>query len=58
MQAEPGDAEGHYWLGVAYEGKGDLEKAAFQYRETLRFNPKHPEAGKALTRLGSFSQRR
>ena len=44
-------ADGHYWIGVAYEGKGEAEKAVFHYQEALRFNPKHLEAGQALARI-------
>ena len=44
--------DGHYWLGVAYEGKGEMEKATSEYHEALKFNPRHREALQALARLG------
>lgn len=39
LQAEPGDAEGHYELGVAFRAQGHKEDAQAQFRECARLDP-------------------
>ncbi len=40
----PDDAEAHFYLGAAYEEKGNARKAIQEFREALRIHPKSAEA--------------
>jgi tetratricopeptide (TPR) repeat protein len=42
IQRDPKNAEAYYYRGLAYDGKGDHEKAAKDFSEAARLNPKHP----------------
>lgn len=44
----PRSADAHYWLGVAFSGMGNRERARFEWREARRIDPNHSEA---LSRL-------
>lgn len=48
---EPAPAWAHYRLGMLYEKKGDRTLARREYAETLRLQPDHADAKKALARL-------
>ncbi|MFH1232113.1 MAG: spore germination protein GerW family protein [Planctomycetota bacterium] len=41
-------SESHYWLGLAYERKGEKDKAIAEWKETLKINPKHSGAMEKL----------
>jgi hypothetical protein len=44
--------ETFYWLGVAREATGDLEKALYDYQKAYEINPRSTPARQALERLG------
>jgi tetratricopeptide (TPR) repeat protein len=44
----PGYAQGHYQLGVAFEGAEDHVRAAAEFREAVRLQPRFAEAHNAL----------
>lgn len=50
--ADPFLADGHYYLGVAYEKSGNKDLAVKEYNETVKYIPDHSNAKKALNRLG------
>lgn len=49
----PGHEHAWWRLGMLRELQGDKEAAGEAYREALAIDPKHEEAGKALSALGS-----
>jgi len=51
-QGEPSLAWGRYRLGQAYEQLGRVPQARLEFEAALRLDPKHPEAKKALAKLG------
>jgi cytochrome c-type biogenesis protein CcmH/NrfG len=42
----------HFGLGQIAEAKGDVKRAAAEYRETVRLEPSFAEAKAALARVG------
>jgi len=48
LKSAPEDATGHYYLGVAYQHKGNLGQAENQWREAVRLRPDLFAAWKAL----------
>jgi len=51
IAADPESVAAHFNLGWAYEKSGKLDKARFQYRETLKLDPNHEGAKEALKRF-------
>jgi tetratricopeptide (TPR) repeat protein len=49
---EPPHAAAHWRLGMIHEHRGDPARAREAYREALRLDPKHRNAGEALRKLG------
>lgn len=47
----PGDARGHYGLGVCAQKKGDVEAALKHYREAIRVYPRYAAAHGAVARI-------
>src|SRR2546430_4364656 len=60
LKLHPTSAQGHYLLGVTYEGKGDLQAATRAYRTALQQDPKmvraHDRLGFVLGRLGETQE--
>jgi tetratricopeptide (TPR) repeat protein len=48
LDARPGFADAHYWVGLARERRGDLDEAARSLESALRINPGYAEARLAL----------
>jgi Flp pilus assembly protein TadD len=42
IQRDPKNAEAYYYRGMAYDGKGDHEKAVKDFGDAARLSPKHP----------------
>jgi len=40
IRSDPKSSEAYYYRGMAYDGKGDHEKAVVDFREAARLNPK------------------
>jgi predicted Zn-dependent protease len=51
VQYVPNFAEGYYWLGRAYEQKGDKDKARQNYELALKYKSDYKEAEEALKKL-------
>ncbi len=43
VRMAPDDAEGHYFLGVAFRAKGDREQARAQFAEAARLQPNNSQ---------------
>jgi len=47
----PPSAEAAYWLGQAYQTKGDMQAAKDAYSRALEINPEYFQARDAMTAL-------
>lgn len=54
---KPGDAIGHFVIGLAYVDSGEFSKAEAKFKQVIRINPQHPLAFHALGKL-LFDQQR
>ena len=52
IELNPNDADAYFNRGLAYELKGDKEKAIADFRKALEIAPSFQEAKAALERLG------
>jgi tetratricopeptide (TPR) repeat protein len=56
----PSWAEGHHWLGSAFEQIGDIDEAIVSYREAIRLAPEdsrpHVALGNCFARKGWYSE--
>jgi len=57
VQIEPGSAEAHSNLAVAYEATGDFDAALKEYQAALRLDRSNPYIQKNYSRFVEFSQR-
>ncbi len=56
MNLNPCDPEIYYYLGMAYEGDGQLDEAKKMYTKAIERNPNFNEAKTGLERLTEKSQ--
>lgn len=57
IEIEPGNAQAHNNLAVAYESNGEFEKARESYLQALRINRGDPYIQKNYSRFAEFYQR-
>jgi tetratricopeptide (TPR) repeat protein len=57
IQLNPGDAQAHNNLAVAYEANGDFEKARKEYLEALKLDRSNPYIQKNYSRFVEFLSR-
>lgn len=57
IEIEPGNAQAHNNLAVAYESNGEFEKAREAYLQALRINRSDPYIQKNYSRFAEFYQR-
>jgi Flp pilus assembly protein TadD len=50
VRLQPGHAEAHFNLGVAFARQKRFDEAAREFRQTLSLQPGHPSAGEMLQR--------
>ena len=51
VQRSPGEARGHYWLGVAAQSSGQVDRALESFTRSLDLDPTASDAGLAAARL-------
>ncbi len=51
LKMEPDNVEAHYWLGIAYEKKGDEVEAIVEFEKVLELDPMNEKAQEELEKL-------
>ena len=51
VELEPNSAEGHFYLGLAYQKKGEVAKAKAEFEKALQLNPEYEQAKAELGKL-------
>ena len=53
VELDPSNVDGHFHLGLAYQRKGEIDKAKAEFESTLQLKPDHKDAKAELEKLAA-----